>query len=366
MVLTNKELQRYKRHTILPLIGIDGQQKLKDSKVLIIGTGGLGSPLSMYLAASGVGALGLVDFDRVDESNLQRQIVHKTSNIGVSKTQSAKETLLEINPFVKIECFDEALTSDNAMDIISQYDIICDGTDNFQTRYLVNDACVLTGKTNVFGSIHQFEGQVSVFGSENGPCYRCLFPEPPAPGSVPSCAEAGVMGVLPGVIGTLQATEVIKLICNIGEPLIGRLLNYNALTMQFNEVKFAKDEDCPCCGSNPSITELIDYEGFCGAPAPYLDSEISAGQLKDLIKSDQSPVIIDVREAEELVTGKIEGSIHIPMGEIPTRFNEVPDNQPVVIYCHLGIRSKHVIQFLKQQGYKNLTNLTGGIEAFIN
>ena len=365
MHLTKEELERYRRHTILPMIGIEGQEKLKQAKVLIIGTGGLGSPLCMYLAASGIGTIGLVDFDVVDASNLQRQIVHKSSNIGKLKTESAHETLSEINPFVSIQKYNEALTSENAIEIISQYDIVCDGTDNFQTRYLVNDACVLTGKVNVFGSIRQFEGQASVFGTKDGPCYRCLFPDPPAPGTVPSCAEAGVMGVLPGVIGTIQATEVIKQICKIGKPLVGRLLNYDALNMQFNEVKFAKDEECICCGNNPGIKQLIDYDEFCGVKTQSLQDEIKASELKQMISQNKGPVIIDVREAEEVATGKIEGSIHIPMAQIPERMNEIPMDKPVVIYCHLGIRSKHAIQFLQQQGFNNLTNLTGGIDSYI-
>ncbi|MBI9061315.1 MAG: molybdopterin-synthase adenylyltransferase MoeB [Marinilabiliaceae bacterium] len=264
MTLSQEELKRFARHTILPEIGIEGQVKLKKASVLIIGTGGLGSPIALYLAASGIGHMGLVDFDVVDESNLQRQILHGTSNIGSSKLTSAAESIQEINPFVKLDLYNEILTSENALSIIKKYDVVTDGTDNFQTRYLINDACVLTGKPNVFGSIRQFEGQASVYWAEQGPCYRCLFPEPPSPGSVPSGAEAGVIGVLPGVIGTLQATEVIKVILGIGEPLIGRLLNYDALKLSFNEVKFMKDPDCPICGEHPSITKLIDYDTFCG------------------------------------------------------------------------------------------------------
>ncbi|MBS2097496.1 molybdopterin-synthase adenylyltransferase MoeB [Carboxylicivirga linearis] len=364
MHLTKEELERYKRHTILPMIGVEGQKKLKHAKVLIVGTGGLGSPLSMYLTASGVGTLGLVDFDTVDASNLQRQIVHKSSNVGRLKTESALESLKEINPFVNFQIYNDALTTDNAIEIISQYDYVCDGTDNFKTRYLVNDACVLAGKINVFGSIHQFEGQVSVFGTQQGPCYRCLFPDPPSPGTVPSCAEAGVMGVLPGVIGTIQATEVIKQICGIGQPLVGRLLNYNALNMQFNEVKFIKDHDCPCCGKNPTITKLSSYNEFCDVSTKFIEEEISASELKQMILQNNVPVMIDVREAEEVANSKIEGSVHIPMAQIPDRQNEIPKNVPVVIYCHLGIRSKHVIQFLQQQGFTNLINLTGGIDSF--
>ncbi|MCU4173468.1 molybdopterin-synthase adenylyltransferase MoeB [Carboxylicivirga sp. N1Y90] len=366
-MLTTEELERYKRHTILPLIGREGQEKLKKASVLVVGTGGLGSPILMYLAASGIGKIGIVDFDVVDSSNLQRQIIHKTGNIDMPKVDSAREMLLYINPFVKINTYNEALTSDNALSIIENYDIVCDGTDNFQTRYLVNDACVIAGKTNVFGSIRQFEGQVSIFGTTDGPCYRCLFPEPPEPGTVPSCAEAGVMGVLPGVIGTIQATEVIKLICNIGEALIGRLLQYDALSMKFDNIRFAKDEDCPCCGNKPSITELMDYDAFCGTTfnaSSSINENISARELKALINSAKPPLIIDVRETEELREGFIDGSLHIAMNDIPQQVNKIPKNKPVVIYCHSGIRSRHVIQYLKQHDYNNLTNLTGGIEAW--
>ena len=364
MSLTKEELDRYKRHTILPEIGHEGQTKLKNAAVLIVGTGGLGSPIAMYLAASGVGRIGLVDFDVVDTSNLQRQIIHKSNKVGTAKTLSAESTLKEINPLIQIDLYNEALTTNNALDIIRQYDIIADGTDNFATRYLVNDACVLSHKVNVFGSIRQFEGQVSVFGQKEGPCYRCLFPEPPEPGTVPSCAEAGVMGVLPGVIGTLQATEIIKQITGIGVPLIGRLLNYDALNMQFNEIKFIKDLECPCCGENPSIKELFNYEELCGTSSMPLQEEISAVELKKLIANNTAPILIDVREPIELQGGNIPNSINIPMQEIPARLNELPNDRPLVIYCHLGIRSLHVINYLKSNGYENLSNLTGGIDAW--
>ncbi len=363
MSLTKQELERYKRHIILPEIGKEGQEKLKNESVLLVGTGGLGSPIAMYLAASGVGRIGLIDFDVVDESNLQRQIIHKSSNVGKPKTQSAKEALLEINPFLSIDLYDEALTSENALEIVKHYDVVCDGTDNFETRYLVNDACVLTGTVNVFGSIRQFEGQVSVFGTKDGPCYRCLFPEPPEPGTVPSCAEAGVMGVLPGVIGTLQATEVIKHITGIGESLIGRLLNYDALSMQFNEIRFMKDPDCPCCGEHPSIKELIDYKAFCGESVEQGD-EIDAMELAKMAAKGKRPVLIDIREDEELKEGFIPDSIHIPMQKILERMNEIPKDEPVVVYCHLGIRSLNVINYLKTVGYTNLINLKGGIDAW--
>ncbi|MCT4586208.1 MAG: molybdopterin-synthase adenylyltransferase MoeB [Carboxylicivirga sp.] len=365
MSLTQQELDRYKRHTILTEIGMEGQLILKKASVLIVGTGGLGSPIAMYLAASGVGKLGLIDFDVVDASNLQRQIIHKNSRIGDAKTDSAAESLREINPFVELELYNERLTRDNALSIFEHYDVVCDGTDNFATRYLVNDACVLSQTVNVFGSIRQFEGQVSVFGTSDGPCYRCLFPEPPEPGTVPSCAEAGVLGVLPGVIGTLQATEVIKQITGIGEPLVGRLLNYDALQMRFNEVKFLKDPECPCCGEMPDITSLGDYETLCGTGFVFEDQkQISADELSIWLQEVDRPVIIDVREPMELTEGCIPGSINIPMNEVPHRLDEIPRDKPVVIYCHLGIRSLHVINWLKNEAYTKLVNLDGGIEAW--
>jgi len=365
MSLTQEEVSRYKRHIMLPEIGLEGQQKLKSAAVLIVGTGGLGSPIAMYLAASGVGRIGLIDFDVVDASNLQRQIIHKSKNVGQAKTLSAETTLKEINPNIHIELHYTALTSDNALDIIQQYDIVTDGTDNFATRYLVNDACILSGKINVFGSIRQFEGQLSVFGQSDGPCYRCLFPEPPEPGTVPSCAEAGVMGVLPGVIGTLQATEVIKQITGIGKPLVGRLLTYNALDMQFDEIRFMKDPDCPCCGEQPNITELMDYDSFCGTPPKLeLNEELSAKEVSQLLNETNVPFLVDVREPHELENGRIPNSINIPMQEVAQRMDEIPKDQPVIVYCHLGMRSLHVIQFLKNNGYSNLSNLAGGIEAW--
>ncbi|WP_430817730.1 molybdopterin-synthase adenylyltransferase MoeB [Carboxylicivirga sp. RSCT41] len=363
MSLTREELERYKRHTILPEIGVEGQQKIKNASVLIVGTGGLGSPIAMYLAASGVGHIGLIDFDVVDESNLQRQIIHKSGNVGISKTISAEATLKELNPYLKVSLFNMALTADNALDIIKQFDIVTDGTDNFATRYLVNDACVISGKVNVFGSIRQFEGQLSVFGTKEGPCYRCLFPEPPEPGTVPSCADAGVMGVLPGVIGTLQATEVIKQITGIGEPLTGRLLNYDALGMRFSEVKFMKDPDCPCCGDNPAITELIDYDAFCGTQQ-VLTADITASELKEMHMKNEAPFLVDVREPAELLQGEIKGALNIPMREVQVRMHEIPKEQTVVVYCHLGIRSAHVIEYLVKQGYTKLFNLTGGYDAW--
>lgn len=366
MSLTAQEIERYKRHTILPELGIEGQVKLKNASVLIVGTGGLGSPIAMYLAASGVGHIGLIDYDVVDESNLQRQIIHKSSHVGKSKTWSAETALKEINPHIRLSVFDMALTRDNALEIIQEFDVVTDGTDNFATRYLVNDACVLSHKVNVFGSIRQFEGQVSVFGTKDGPCYRCLFPEPPEPGTVPSCAEAGVLGVLPGVIGTLQATEVIKQITGIGQPLVGRLLNYDALAMQFSEVRFMKDPDCPCCGENPGIKELPDYDSFCGVKIQLEElKEISANHLQEIMQeNNQSIKLIDVREPYELLESLIEGAINIPMNEIPQRMAEIPKDIPVVVFCHLGMRSQHVINFLKGEGYLNLINLSGGIEAW--
>ncbi len=362
MSLTVNELERYKRHTILPEIGLEGQTKLKNASVLVVGTGGLGSPIAMYLAASGVGHIGLVDFDVVDASNLQRQIIHRNSHVGHAKTWSAEVALKEINPHVKLTLFNEAITKDNALEIIRQFDIVTDGTDNFATRYLVNDACILSGKINVFGSIRQFEGQVSVFGSKDGPCYRCLFPEPPAPGSVPSCADAGVLGVLPGVIGTLQATEVVKQITGIGQPLTGRLLSYDALTMTFDEIRFMKDPECPCCGDHPSITKLDNYEVFCGGGD--IGDEITASELRKLIESKSAPKMIDVREPIELMEGQIPGAVNIPMQQVAKRLNEIDRDSPVVVFCHLGMRSQQVIHALKQKGYNNLVNLKGGIEAW--
>jgi adenylyltransferase/sulfurtransferase len=338
---------------------------------LAIGTGGLGSPLLAYLAAAGVGRLGIVDFDRVDESNLQRQIIHRQTSIGQAKVESAKRTIAELNPHVDVVTHEIALRSDNALELFADYDVVVDGTDNFPTRYLVNDACVLLGKPNVYGSIFRFEGQCTVFWGEKGPCYRCLYPEPPPPGSVPSCAEGGVLGILPGVIGVLQAIETVKLILGIGDPLIGRLLLFDALKMKFKEMKLRKNPLCPICGPNPTITGLIDYEQFCGAPAregPIQEApqvpEITCADLKKRIDSKRSFVLVDVREPHEYQISKIAGSTLIPLGEIPKRWQEIPQDQEIVLQCKAGVRSAKALLFLQQQGYKKLLNLKGGIDAW--
>ncbi|RME01310.1 MAG: molybdopterin-synthase adenylyltransferase MoeB, partial [Calditrichaeota bacterium] len=347
--LTHEEILRYSRHLVLPEVAMAGQKKLKAARVLIIGTGGLGSPLALYLAAAGVGHLGLVDFDVVEESNLQRQIIHKTRNVGRSKLDSAREAILDINPNIQVETYEVAFTSDNAMDIAREYDLIIDGTDNFPTRYLVNDVCVLLGKPNVYGSIYRFEGQASVFWAEKGPCYRCLYPEPPPPGMVPSCAEGGVLGILPGVIGVIQATEAVKLILGKGEPLIGRLLLYDALNMKFREVKLRKDPNCPICGPHRRIHQLVDYNAFCGVPgigdqAVQVEAayEISPRALAQ--KLQQEPVfLLDVREPEEWQIGHIEGAVLIPLRQLPERLAEIDGTREIVAYCRSGVRSAEAL-----------------------
>jgi len=371
MALTNDEVKRYSRHLIMPEVGVDGQQKLKTGSVLCIGAGGLGSPAALYLAAAGVGRIGIVDFDVVDFSNLQRQVIHGTPDVGRSKLASAKDRLLGLNPHITIDTYETALSSKNALDLFKPYDVILDGTDNFPTRYLTNDACVLLGKPNAYGSIFRFEGQASVFATKGGPCYRCLYPEPPPPGLVPSCAEGGVLGVLPGVIGTIQATEAIKLIMGIGEPLIGRFLIYDALRMKFRELKLKKDPDCPVCGTHPTVTELIDYEQFCGvAPAaPEVavntagsnDTETDVRELKRKIDAKEDFFLLDVREPNEFQIGRIPGSTLIPLGEVPQRVNEIPRDKEIVVHCKMGGRSAKAAAFLRQQGYKNVKNLKGGI-----
>jgi len=371
MALTNDEVKRYSRHLIMPEVGVDGQQKLKAGSVLCIGAGGLGSPAALYLAAAGVGRIGIVDFDVVDFSNLQRQVIHGTPDVGRSKLASAKDRLLGLNPHITIDTYETALSSKNALDLFKPYDVILDGTDNFPTRYLTNDACVLLGKPNAYGSIFRFEGQASVFATKGGPCYRCLYPEPPPPGLVPSCAEGGVLGVLPGVVGTIQATEAIKLIMGIGEPLIGRFLIYDALRMKFRELKLKKDPDCPVCGTHPTVTELIDYEQFCGvAPAaPEVavntansnDTETDVRELKRKIDAKEDFFLLDVREPTEFQIGRIPGSTLIPLGEVPQRVNEIPRDKEIVVHCKMGARSATAAAFLRQQGYKNVKNLKGGI-----
>ncbi len=366
--LTNEEYARYSRHLILPEVGLEGQRKLKAARVLMIGTGGLGSPLGLYLAAAGIGTLGLVDFDVVDESNLQRQIIHGTKDVGRPKIASAKDRLNDINPNVKIEAHETMLTSENALELFKDFDVIVDGTDNFQTRYLVNDASVLTGKPNVYGSIFRFEGQASVFWAEKGACYRCLYPEPPPPGLVPSCAEGGVLGVLPGIVGTIQANEVIKVILGAEGILLNRLLLFDAWKMRFRELKLKKNPDCPICGTNPTIKELIDYEAFCGlnqpTTAPVLE-EITATELSELIKNDREVQIIDVREPFEVEIAQIPNTKLIPLGEVVKRAKEIDQSRTAIIHCKAGGRSAKAIAALQENGYAGrLLNLKGGITAW--
>jgi molybdopterin/thiamine biosynthesis adenylyltransferase/rhodanese-related sulfurtransferase/molybdopterin converting factor small subunit len=373
-VLTNDEVKRYSRHLIMPEVGVDGQRKLKAAKVLCIGAGGLGSPVAMYLAAAGVGTLGIVDFDVVDFSNLQRQILHGTPDVGRPKLASAKDKLHALNPEIEIQTFETALSSQNALKLFEPFDIIVDGTDNFPTRYLVNDACVLTGKPNAYGSIFRFEGQASVFATKDGPCYRCLYPEPPPPGLVPSCAEGGVLGVLPGLIGVIQATETVKLIMGIGEPLIGRFLIYDALRMRFRELKLRKDPDCPVCGTHPTVTKLIDYEQFCGivpaAPEPAAivnqATEITSVELKQRLDRGDKLKIVDVREPNEYQINRIAGSELIPLGDVPKRYNELNPEDEVVVHCKMGGRSAKAADFLRSVGFKRVLNLKGGILDWID
>jgi sulfur-carrier protein adenylyltransferase/sulfurtransferase len=369
--LTNDELGRYSRHLILPEVGMEGQQRLKAAKVLCVGTGGLGSPLALYLAAAGIGTLGLVDFDTVDSSNLQRQIIHSTKDIGRKKIDSAQEKLNALNPALNVVKHDTMLTSANALEIFAQYDIIADGTDNFQTRYLVNDACVLLNKPNAYGSIFRFEGQASVFATEEGPCYRCLYPEPPPPGLVPSCAEGGVLGILPGIVGVIQATEVIKLILSKGEPLIGRLLLVDALSMRFRELKLRKNPDCPACGINPTVTELIDYNQFCGiAPEPAQAAQVKNGipqisvkELKQRRDAGDDFFLLDVREPYEVQIAQIGGYL-IPQNDVPNRLGELDPAKEIVVHCRSGARSQRIAELLKANGFQRVSNLAGGILAW--
>jgi adenylyltransferase/sulfurtransferase len=384
--LTNEEISRYSRHLILPEVGMEGQQKLKAAKVLCVGTGGLGAPLALYLAAAGVGTLGLVDFDVVDESNLQRQIIHSTATVGMLKVDSAEIMLKGLNPNMKVVKHNTMLTSANALEIFKDYDVIADGTDNFQTRYLVNDACVLLKKPNAYGSIFRFEGQASVFATETGPCYRCLYPEPPPPGLVPSCAEGGVLGILPGLVGVIQATEVIKLILGIGESLAGRLLLIDALGMNFRTLKLRKNPDCPVCGTHPTVTELIDYDQFCGIQkptsvgplevsshgvtpqgVPMVDGipQISVEQFKARIDAGDAPFLLDVREPHEYQITNL-GAPLIPVGELEKRVGELAahKNDEVVVHCKSGGRSQKAAVILKNAGFTNVSNLAGGITAW--
>jgi adenylyltransferase/sulfurtransferase len=367
--LSNEEYARYSRHLILPEVGLEGQRKLKAARVLMIGTGGLGSPLGLYLAAAGIGTIGLVDFDVVDESNLQRQIIHGTKDVGRPKIASAKDRLEDINPNTKIETFETMLTSENALELFKDFDVVVDGTDNFQTRYLVNDACVLTGKPNVYGSIFRFEGQASVFWAEFGACYRCLYPEPPPPGLVPSCAEGGVLGVLPGIVGTIQANEVIKVILGAEGILLNRLLLFDAWKMKFRELKLRKNLDCPLCGDNPTIKELIDYEEFCGLNQQVADAleleEITATELNDLIKNNSEVQIIDVREPHEYEIAKIPNTKLIPLAQVVSRANEIDGTRTTIVHCKAGGRSAKAIEALKNAGFTGkLINLKGGITAW--
>jgi molybdopterin/thiamine biosynthesis adenylyltransferase/rhodanese-related sulfurtransferase len=369
VTLSKEEIRRYSRHLIMPEVGMDGQRKLKSASVVLIGAGGLGSPLAMYLAAAGVGRIGIVDFDVVDSSNLQRQVAYSTADIGKPKLEAAKERILGINPNVHVDTYGTPLTSENALGILKDYDVIIDGTDNFPTRYLVNDASVLLGKPNVYGSIFRFEGQASVFYAKEGPCYRCLYPEPPPPGLVPSCAEGGVLGVLPGIVGTIQATEAIKLIVGQGDPLIGRLLLFDALTMKFRELKLRKNPACPVCGESPTIHELIDYEAFCGVEPPPTNGksmrqwEITPEELKAKLDRKDDVFILDVREPHEVEISNIGGYL-IPLGELPNRVNELDSSKEIVAYCHTGRRSQRAVDFLREAGFKKIKNLVGGIEAW--
>ncbi|MGA2273246.1 MAG: molybdopterin-synthase adenylyltransferase MoeB [Bryobacteraceae bacterium] len=371
--LSNEEILRYSRHLIIPEVGMEGQQKLKAAKVLLVGAGGLGAPLGLYLAAAGVGRIGLVDFDVVDFTNLQRQVIHSTKDVGRKKLDSAAEKMLAINPHIAVARHEVALTSENALEILKDYDIVVDGTDNFPTRYLVNDACVLLGKPNVYGSIFRFEGQATVFAYQGGPCYRCLYPEPPPPGLVPSCAEGGVLGILPGTIGLIQATETVKLILSIGEPLVGRLLLYDALGMRFRELKLRKNPECPVCGAHPTITRLIDYHQFCGVPrqeaapaqeAKVNDGEIDVTELKQKLDRGDQFVLIDVREPHEYKIASIPGARLIPLGEFAKHTAEFDKNADIVIHCKSGARSARACGILRQAGFTHVRNVVGGILAW--
>ena len=371
MHLSNDEIRRYSRHLILPEVGLSGQKKICSTSVLCIGAGGLGSPIAMYLAAAGIGKLGIVDFDNVDFSNLQRQILHTDADVGRPKSQSAKETINGINPGVEVVIHNTRLTSENAIEIIKPYDIVVDGTDNFPTRYLTNDACVLLKKPNVYGSIFRFEGQASVFAPHlGGPCYRCLYPEPPPPGMVPSCAEGGVLGVLPGIIGCIQATEILKLALGKGSSLVGRLLLFNALDMKFRELKLRRDTQCPLCGENPTITELIDYEMFCGiTPEPDTSAqnpdEVTVHDMKQALADPRLGIkVIDVREPDEYEIAHIDGVPLFPLSTLSQRFTELDPNQQYYIHCKIGVRSMKALKFLREQGFKYLKNVKGGISAW--
>jgi sulfur-carrier protein adenylyltransferase/sulfurtransferase len=369
VTLSKEEVLRYSRHLIMPEVGMDGQLKLKAAKVLCIGTGGLGAPLGLYLAAAGVGRIGLVDFDTVDVTNLQRQILFDTTDVGRPKIEAAAARLRGMNPEIQIDTLETRLTSENALDIMKDYDVVVDGTDNFPTRYLVNDACVLLGKPNVYGSVFRFEGQVSIFGAAGGPCYRCLYPEPPPPGLVPSCAEGGVLGVLPGIVGAIQAAETLKLIIGKGDPLIGRLLLFDALAMRFRELKLRKNPECPVCGAHPTVTKLIDYAEFCGirgeeAPAPQTNvPEISPRDLKTRLDRGDDLFILDVREPHEYQICNLGGHL-IPLGDLSRRVNELDSSREIVAHCRSGKRSAEAVEFLRKAGFRKVLNLKGGILAW--
>jgi molybdopterin/thiamine biosynthesis adenylyltransferase/rhodanese-related sulfurtransferase len=368
--LSVDEIRRYSRHLIIPDVGMDGQKRLKNAKVLVVGAGGLGSPALLYLAAAGVGTLGIVDFDTVDDSNLQRQIIHGVSDVGRPKAESAADSIREINPLVNVVIHNTALDVDNVKEIFSQYDLIVDGTDNFATRYMVNDAAVLLGKPYVWGSIYRFDGQASVFWEEHGPCYRCLYPEPPPPGMVPSCAEGGVLGVLCASIGSIQVNEAIKLITGIGEPLVGKLMVYDALEMEYRKIKVRKDPNCALCGENPTVTDLLeDYEDFCGAvseeaEAATVDSTITARELKEWQDAGKDVFLVDVREPAEWEIVRIPGAVLIPKGDLPSKLSELPQNKPVVMYCKTGVRSAETLALLKNAGFKDALHVQGGVTAW--
>jgi molybdopterin/thiamine biosynthesis adenylyltransferase/rhodanese-related sulfurtransferase len=371
--LTVDEVRRYSRHLIIPDVAMDGQKRLKNAKVLAVGAGGLGSPTLLYLAAAGVGTLGIVEFDEVDESNLQRQIIHGQSDVGRSKAESARDSVKEINPLVDVVLHETRLDSENVFEIFSQYDLIVDGTDNFATRYLVNDAAVLLNKPYVWGSIYRFDGQASVFWAEHGPCYRCLYPEPPPPGMVPSCAEGGVLGVLCASIASIQTTEAIKVLTGVGEPLVGRLMVYDALEMTYRSIKVRKDPDCPLCGENPTITELIDYEEFCGVVSDEAvdaarGSTITVGELKDMMDADKDFLLVDVREPAEYEIVKIPGSVLIPKGDILSgaALAQLPQDKPIVLHCKTGVRSAEALAALKQAGFSDAVHVQGGVASWVN
>lgn len=369
--LSHEEILRYSRHLLIPEVGLEGQRKLKAASVLVIGTGGLGSPVALYLAAAGVGRIGLVDYDVVDYSNLQRQVIHGSSTLGILKVESARNRMLDLNPDIQVDIYNEPFTSYNAMQIARDYDLIIDGTDNFPTRYLTNDLCVLTGKPNVYGSIFRFDGQVSVFDARRGPCYRCLFPEPPPPGLVPSCAEGGVLGVLPGTIGTLQATEALKLILGIGDPLIGKLLLYNALDMSFDFVNLRKNPNCKVCSPEPEVTELIDYEAFCGVPGHDHEEgtvgegwDITVTELAGRMQTGNHLRLLDVREPHELEISHLEGATLIPLGQLASRLSELDSAEDMVVFCKAGTRSARALELLLSAGFRKVKNLKGGINAW--